>query len=810
MNQINLLKNKKVILSLLVSLFLVIGGKVWGQTTLFQQNFSSSTTVSDYVSAMPNIGQFNAIGSSGAGTVLSINGGELQFARTGNAGAFSRTTDFSPTPTTMIYKFDLTITGNTAAQTTAAAFQIGSGFGTANSNEANANTYARLGINFMGTNGTFQLRSQDGSPTNTTATNSVNLVGKQTITWVLNNSGVSKNYTTPLGTSEAIPNDRMVVWAGTTKLFGGDVPVLTAAQNMTDLKFYFNNGTGTIRIGNILITTIPEEICETPPSFDFFKVEADGDLMATLDDGFEGTCELTGYGFQYSEDPTFATGITTLEGDDVLYADGELLGAINVSDLACGNKTFYFRAFAENGEGTRVYIGSSTDKITTAACPTFLVLLNAGTGEVDGEDEYEDVASVVLPLAIPPVACDNWTFIGWTEEDNIAGQTTEPATLYAAGTTFVPTDETMLYAVYGKKESSRGESIIATVGFDTGEDFTNGSTYSNNVTPKNDGPTGKQWAFLMGTPSTTTPISGTMSAQMRSYAPASGSYAGSMGSVTMLYDLKNVTKVTYKALASTAGKSLNLYYSTNGGSSWSTATPQAVSNTTATEYEYIISTTGEYENVRIKFEHPTINLASQMRIDDVDFYGMANKVVTIYHSNPICLSVTLDGDNVVVHGGEVEFFVNGPEGPTHTQTFTVSHSSEVSAEIEGDEEFICPACLFKATTNDDIEIIYAPTDDGGHRATLTLTADGADEFIINLIGTSKVITGVDNVMLNVIKTYSINGNLVIETSAAARVDIFTVAGGLVASKTIEGSESFALPKGFYLIKTSNRTIKFVL
>ena len=213
---------------------------------IFSQDFSSSTVVTDYVNATPNNGQFNAISTSGAGTVLSINGGALQFARTGNAGSFSRTTDFSPVPILMVYKFSLSVSGNTTAQTTAAVFQVGSGFGTANSAESNAATYAKIGINLTTTDGTFQLRDIGGG------TNSSNLAGTQNIAWVLNNSGSSATYTDPSGNQESIANDKADVWAGSTKIFD-DFSVTTATQTLTDLKFVFNAGTATIKIDNMYI-----------------------------------------------------------------------------------------------------------------------------------------------------------------------------------------------------------------------------------------------------------------------------------------------------------------------------------------------------------------------------------------------------------------------------------------------------------------------------------------------------------------------------------------------------------------------------
>ncbi len=220
---------------------------------LFSQDFSSSSLVSDYVNlGSPGSNQWNAIGSSGAGVILGISGGALTYTRTtANTGSFSRTTDFSPPPSALIYKFDLTVSGNTVAQTTAAVFQLGSGFGTANAAEANANVYARLGVNFSASNGSFSLRDLGA------AVNSSPLTGTQTIFLALNNSGTTQNYTGPDAVVHSLANDTINVWAGTSIVFSAMNPT-TATQSITDLKFAFTAGTGSIALDNISVAAIPE------------------------------------------------------------------------------------------------------------------------------------------------------------------------------------------------------------------------------------------------------------------------------------------------------------------------------------------------------------------------------------------------------------------------------------------------------------------------------------------------------------------------------------------------------------------------
>ena len=220
---------------------------------LFSQNFSSSTVGSDYVSATPNNGQFNAIGSANTNnTVVNINNGTLQFARstlTGSAGSFSRTTDFGPVPSTLTYKIDITVSNNTTAQTSAAIFQVGSGFGTANGAESNVNTYARFAINLSATTGCFTLRDI------TNGTNSAEFCGAQTITWVLNNIGATLSYTDPNNMQQSLLNDRADIYLGNTLVFN-DVAVQTPTQTITDLKFAFTDGVGIIQLDNILINPI--------------------------------------------------------------------------------------------------------------------------------------------------------------------------------------------------------------------------------------------------------------------------------------------------------------------------------------------------------------------------------------------------------------------------------------------------------------------------------------------------------------------------------------------------------------------------
>jgi|GEM_PF-1798939 len=237
---------------LFLSVFFItsIFSEAFGQQTIFSQDFSSSTSVTSYVSATPNNGQFNAITVAGTNTV-SISGGELSFTRGNNNGSFTRSASFSPTPTAIVFSLDLTVSSTSGNTNAAAAFQVGSSYSTAtNGLETNANTYAQFGIDFRGTTN-FRLR--DITSGATTANYSVGTT--YTITWAMNNSGSTLNYTAPNGTAETVANDRADLWIGTTRLFN-EVTVQTAGGTMSDLKFALKGGTGTINIDNIIIYSI--------------------------------------------------------------------------------------------------------------------------------------------------------------------------------------------------------------------------------------------------------------------------------------------------------------------------------------------------------------------------------------------------------------------------------------------------------------------------------------------------------------------------------------------------------------------------
>ncbi|HMO63163.1 MAG TPA: hypothetical protein PKC39_13305 [Ferruginibacter sp.] len=245
---------------LLIAVF--TSSRLNAQTTIFSQDFNSSSTLSNYVSLLlPDDGQFNAI-STGGTSSASISGGALRFTRGNTNTSFTRSTDFSPVPTAITYQFTMRMSGLPSGNTNSALrFQVGSGYNILTNNaESNGNTYAHLGIDIRGTSN-FRFRNISSG----TTSSDYNVNTFYTVTWTLNNSGSSLTYQAPDGSTETVANDRADVWVGNTRIFN-DVTVQTTGGSLADLKFAFTASSGTIDIDDINIYSINPFITSQPAS----------------------------------------------------------------------------------------------------------------------------------------------------------------------------------------------------------------------------------------------------------------------------------------------------------------------------------------------------------------------------------------------------------------------------------------------------------------------------------------------------------------------------------------------------------------
>ncbi len=310
------MKSKFYIKLLYRFLFLLIASSLIntnGYGQLLMQNFSSSTTVSDYVSATPNNTQFTSI-SATAGSAVSIVGERLEFARaTGGEGWFSRSVSFSTVPTTLMVQFNIEAMTTGGVQTTACLVKVGDGLNDVGTPlDPNANIFARFGINFTATAGQFSLRNIDAG------TNSANFTGKQTVTFVMNRSGASLTYVAPTGTNKTLANNAYDVYIGAT-LFIDAGAALTPSVNLANFKFNFrpfNNNTS-LRIDNIYINSLNGTGSLPSGAFsvgtdtgNFTSITNPGGVFNVLNN--LGSIPAGGYTFQVTENLTAETGVNPL------------------------------------------------------------------------------------------------------------------------------------------------------------------------------------------------------------------------------------------------------------------------------------------------------------------------------------------------------------------------------------------------------------------------------------------------------------------------------------------------------------------
>ena len=204
---------KSFVLLFILSLCVTINAQ------LFQQDFSSSTAVDDYISATPNSGQFNAMSPDvPAAFTKSITNGALRFSKTASSSFYLyRNAVFTNNPTFVQLKFDFEATkvGEITSNPNLSII-IGSGFSSA-STGMTSNYASRFGFRKGASGGDYliayfidNINGAGGSP-------SKEFTGKQTFTFVVNNTGSDQFYIAPNTSVESIATGKADLWIGTTK-----------------------------------------------------------------------------------------------------------------------------------------------------------------------------------------------------------------------------------------------------------------------------------------------------------------------------------------------------------------------------------------------------------------------------------------------------------------------------------------------------------------------------------------------------------------------------------------------------------------
>ena len=173
----------------------------------------------------------------------------------GDHAAFSRAADLAPAPAAVLCRFNLSMPAIGSAHPSVQVFRMGWDFGTSNADEASAKTYGELGLLASAEKG-FQLRDR------VSGVSSAPFRGTQAVTWALNNSGRTLSYAAPNGSVETLADDRMDVWVGPQKVFD-DILATNPGGRITDLKWFWSQGSGATRFDHFEIRTLDEVTSST-------------------------------------------------------------------------------------------------------------------------------------------------------------------------------------------------------------------------------------------------------------------------------------------------------------------------------------------------------------------------------------------------------------------------------------------------------------------------------------------------------------------------------------------------------------------
>ncbi len=219
-------------------------------------------------------------------------------------------------------------------------------------------------------------------------------------------------------------------------------------------------------------------------------------------------------------------------------------------------------------------------------------------------------------------------------------------TTYAVGATV--TADTDLYAIW--------QRLRYTTGFESSEGFTATTTYN---TTKVDGPTGKQWQFVNGTAASGNVITGEQSAQLRKYSGTTGN-----PNINMQFNIDEIHSISFNAKSGTANMGVEVFYSTNNGSSWTSIGTESVGTSVVSVEKEISSyvTSG-----RFKIEYTGSNPSSGnrwMSIDDI--------IIETQSATPTVTSVSLTpNDDITLKVGNSETYTVDITGNNLTGNETV-------------------------------------------------------------------------------------------------------------------------------------------
>jgi len=464
---------------------------------------------------------------------------------------------------------------------------------------------------------------------------------------------------------------------------GGIIGTYSLYNGLSELIPMQNTAVSTLNNGTIAPTIATISQMETNPDTymsRLVKVE-----NVTMDAGTMNTTSATNINLHQAADVlvmrnSFKTVTITTNGDELAHVTGLL--AVNNGTL---------QLYPRNNDDISILtpvlnVSPSTLLVIDTAASSFVITAANLTNPITITSNNPDfqLATNTLP-ATTTESTVSVTFTGNANANGLitvsSGALTESITV--TGEIYIPPIDTIIYGT----------------GFEASEEFAiNTLSGLSTISYNNDdlfytGPDTAQWGVLHGTPTNTASvlISGGQSLQMRYYS--TGAHAGHIGYAFTDFDLHNVTKVTFKAKNSATTMHLKAQYSVDGGYTW-TGDSVFVLTTTAQDYSYFVSDSGQNYNVRIKFtQHlngtPTGTI--QLTIDNVLVYGVTGIEPPAIVETPV---IAPNGGNYyssqtvaitcATAGAEIRYTLDGtdplPTSTLYTSSLTVDTTLTLKAK----------------------------------------------------------------------------------------------------------------------------------
>ena len=470
------------------------------------------------------------------------------------------------------------------------------------------------------------------------------------------------------------------------------------------------------------------EIVLTTP----FNYDGAGNLIVVIDDN-SGACEASG-SFVFNAHTTSTDYSQLATYNDYTNADPSAAAT-------------WTGATTSNIRPSTMFCIQEQDMV---ACT---VTFNAGTGSCGTSSLTEPSAGAGVTLPSASHECLGWTFAGWKEGGAQASTTTAP-TLFAAGTTYHPASNCVLYAVY-MKASLGGATSSLTIYPDN---YSLNNSYGSGV--EKTGSVGAApnevslGAHYIMNNNAGTPSGATAGYYMQSQASNANIYNKSAipGPITQVV----VTQQSNQAMALYCGSS-QLMASDNTSTGQTPSGDEMDDVASATTMTWTVSASKNYRYFDIKKGSGT----SYIRSIEITY----SSATYTYNSNPTCTDPELEVSTPSINFGTQNITSETDEtitvrGINLTAGATLTISGTNADMFQVDPTSLAIDGSGKITGTNNVIVTYYPTASGDHTATLTVssTTVGCADQTVTLIGRCEIICTSPTITFDESTVYKIFGD----------------------------------------------------